>query len=65
MLSGTLRELSAEFAGGVLKSMGMSRCSREAGWGRGPACRKGSDLRRSGLTEPSTRSVCADGSKIH
>ena len=64
MLSGTLRELSAEFAGGV-EVQGMSRCSREAGWGRGPACRKSSDLRRSGLTEPSTRSVCADGSKIH
>ena len=30
MLSGTLRELSAEFAGGVLKSMGMSRCSDSA-----------------------------------
>ena len=30
VLSGTLRELSDEFAGGALKSMGMSRCTREA-----------------------------------
>ena len=28
-------------------------------------CRKDSDLRKNGLTEPSTRSVCADGSKGH
>ena len=30
MLSGTLRELSAEFAAGALKSVGMLRCSKEA-----------------------------------
>ena len=30
MSSGTQRELSAEFAGGALKSMGMSKCSNAA-----------------------------------
>ena len=36
MSSGTQRELSEELAGGALKSMGMSRCSKEA-------ARRGSD----------------------
>ena len=36
MSSGTQRELSEEFAGRALKSMGMSRCSKEA-------ARRGSD----------------------
>ena len=46
------RELSDEFAGGALKSMGMSRCSREppqegqTGWGRSHVCRKDSDRAR-------------------
>ena len=35
------------------------------GWGRGPVCRKGSGLRRNGLTEPGTRGGCADGNKAH
>ena len=34
--SGTQKELSEELAGGALKSMGMSRCSKEA-------ARRGSD----------------------
>ena len=68
MLSGTQRELSAEFAGvggnvEVFKG-GCEKRVREDG-GRGPVCRKGSGLRRNGLTEPGTRSECADGSKAH
>ena len=67
--SGTQRELSAELAGGALKSMGMSRCSKEAarrGSDRtGRRCRKGSGHRKNGLTGPGTRSERADGNKAH
>ena len=55
----SLKELSEEFAGGALKSMGVLRCSREA---TGLMCTKGSGP-RNGLTERSIRSRCADGNK--
>ena len=68
MSSGTQRELSEELAGRALKSMGVSRCSKEAPeevhtkQEQGPVCRKRNCLCINGLTEPGIRSECVDGS---
>ena len=73
MLSGTLRELierrvctgRVEVDGNVEVFEGGRHKRVRQGWGRGPVCRKGSDHRKNGLTEPGTRSECAGGSKAH
>ena len=75
MLSRTQIELSEELGGreggeealqwecrgvgGKLPSEG------QKGRGRGPVCRKGSDLRMNGLIEPRIRGGCVDGNKAH
>ena len=62
-MSGTQREMSEELGRGRVEVDG--NVKGEAARGRGPECKRGNGHCRNGLTEPSTRSECVDGSKAH